>query len=119
MLRLTKEDVQYALNHIAILAKENHWTQAELDREEADGFYYRDALENEGFYVIPAGYIQHGEYQPNVAFDFGDTLSGGESLENVDPTASIPEFTQALKVALEKLLPQTRLANQSQNKKEG
>lgn len=63
------------------------------------GVLHDDALEYEGFFIIPVG-----KKPPDIDFDYGDTNSGGEVLDQTNLMAPMPDFTEKLRADLERLL---------------
>ena len=107
MIKLTTAQIEYAIDHCQAIAKQQHYTDEMVNADHKNGFYYDDALEYEGFFIIPVG-----NQPPDIDFDYGDTSSNGELLDQTNPMAPIPEFAKQLRADLKRLLErkQTELA---------
>lgn len=105
MIKLTIAQIKYAIDHCSKIAEQQHYTDEMTEADHEDGFYYDDALEYEGFFIIPVG-----DKPPDIAFDYGDTNSGGEVLDQTNPMAPMPDFTEKLRADLERLLKRKELA---------
>lgn len=99
MIKLTVAQIKYAIDHRHAIAEQQHYTNEMINADHENGFYYDDALEYEGFFIIPTG-----NNPPDIDFDYGDTNSDGEVLDQTNPMAPIPEFTENLRADLERLL---------------
>lgn len=99
MIKLTVAQIKYAIDHCDEIAEQQHYTDEMAKADHEDGFYYDDALEFEGFFIIPVG-----DEPQEIDFDYGDTNSYGEVLDQASPMAPIPEFTENLRADLKRLL---------------
>lgn len=99
MITLTVAQIKYAIDHCSKIVEQQHYTDEMSKADHKNGFYYDDALEYEGFFIIPVG-----DKPQDIDFDYGDTNSGGEVLDQTSPMAPIPDFTENLRADLEQLL---------------
>lgn len=107
MINLTVAQIKYAIDHCSKIAEHQHYTDEMVAADHKSGFYYDNALEYEGFFIIPVG-----DKPQDIDFDYGDTNSDGEVLNQANPMAPIPDFTENLRTDLKRLLKrkQTELA---------
>ena len=99
MIKLTVAQIKYAIDNCDEIAEQQYYTDEMAKADHESGFYYDDALEYEGFFIIPVG-----DKPQDIDFDYGDTNSDGEVLDQTSPMAPIPDFTENLRADLERLL---------------
>ena len=96
---MKKEQLEYAIKNYKEIAKQEHYTKKMIAEDHADGFFYDDALDAEGFFLLSVGNEPY-----DIAFDYGDTSSNGILLHGVDPRDSLSEFQKDLLKALNSIL---------------
>lgn len=95
---MNKGQIEYAIKNYKEIAKQELYTKSMIESDHKDGFFYDDALDSEGFFIIP-----DGDEPDEIDFDYGDTSSDGLLLKGANPMDPLPKFQQDLLEALKKL----------------
>lgn len=95
---MNKDQIEYAIKNYKEIAKRELYTKSMIEADHKDGFFYDDALDSEGFFII-----SNGDEPDEIDFDYGDTSSDGLLLEGANPMDPLSKFQKDLLKALKKL----------------